>query len=281
VNALLSGLLDPFPSLTASTPTLHVTIGSQGPHDAELASVPNTLAKAATALQKAICAAGSTAAFKGALVAPLDDRLVVLPGVSSAEIAFHTAPKDKTTLLELALDGDSLAIAAADSRERTGPPTTLEHTTVFGAVNVKELTLASETIFDGRVWAERHQAGCVRFSFVPDGSRTPRRYRCQPDLALAKRAQELHKDSVAALPATDRLLILARTRPSFTSTQYGQPGYAQLSLSYAEEIRTGAEDGSEMGVFSYLKQPQREANLRTSLEEYLRFGLEAGIFYAS
>jgi hypothetical protein len=36
-----------------------------------------------------------------------------------------------------------------------------------------------------------------------------------------------------------------------------------------------------MGVFSYLKQPQREANLRTSLEEYLRFGLEAGIFFAS
>ena len=29
---------------------------------------------------------------------------------------------------------------------------------------------------------ERTQAGCVRFSFVPLGSRTPRRYRCQPDL---------------------------------------------------------------------------------------------------
>jgi hypothetical protein len=36
-----------------------------------------------------------------------------------------------------------------------------------------------------------------------------------------------------------------------------------------------------MGVFNQLKQPQREANLRTALEEYLRFGLEAGIFYVT
>jgi len=36
-----------------------------------------------------------------------------------------------------------------------------------------------------------------------------------------------------------------------------------------------------MGVFSMLQQPQRLANLRVALEEYLRFGLEAGIFLAS
>jgi hypothetical protein len=33
-----------------------------------------------------------------------------------------------------------------------------------------------------------------------------------------------------------------------------------------------------MGVFCMLQQPQREGNLRTALDEYLRFGLEAGIF---
>ena len=36
-----------------------------------------------------------------------------------------------------------------------------------------------------------------------------------------------------------------------------------------------------MGAGHYLYQPQRESNLRTRLDEYLRFGLEAGIFYAS
>ena len=43
----------------------------------------------------------------------------------------------------------------------------------------------------------------------------------------------------------------------------------------------GADDEGEMGVFHDLYQPQREANLRVRLEEYLRFGLEAGIFYTS
>ncbi len=79
----------------------------------------------------------------------------------------------------------------------------------------------------------------------------------------------------------EKMLILSRLQPRFTSTHYGDPGYAQLSQSCAPEIRTGGEDGSEMGVFYYLKQPQREANLRASLDEYLRFGLEAGIFYVT
>jgi photosystem II stability/assembly factor-like uncharacterized protein len=77
----------------------------------------------------------------------------------------------------------------------------------------------------------------------------------------------------------EKLLILDRLQPQFTARQYGDPGYGQLSLTSAAELRTGAEDGSEMGVFNYLQQPQREAALRVSLAEYLRFGLELGIFH--
>jgi hypothetical protein len=36
-----------------------------------------------------------------------------------------------------------------------------------------------------------------------------------------------------------------------------------------------------MGVYHHLHQPQRETNLRVRLDEYLRFGLEAGISYAT
>jgi hypothetical protein len=36
-----------------------------------------------------------------------------------------------------------------------------------------------------------------------------------------------------------------------------------------------------MGVFHKLFQPQREHYLQARLEEYLRFGLEVGIFFAS
>jgi len=162
------------------------------------------------------------------------------------------------------------AIAAGDSGELAGPPATLARTTIFGQVRVKELTLASEVIFTAAVVAERQQTGAVRFSVVPDGSRTPQRYRCQPDLAL-----------VGVRDTDEQVRVQRRLMPSFTSKRCGDPGYAQLSPSCAPEIRSGAEDGSEMGVFQHLHQPQREANLRSSLDEYLPSGLEAGIFYVS
>ena len=96
---------------------------------------------------------------------------------------------------------------------------------------------------------------------------------------------ERHIDGVLhvlhGVPSEARLIRLARLRPRFTSTHYGDPAYGQLALNCADEIRTGAEDGSEMGVFQQLYQPQRETNLRLVLEEYLRFGLEAGILYVT
>ena len=76
-----------------------------------------------------------------------------------------------------------------------------------------------------------------------------------------------------------KLALLAQLQPSFTSEDYGNPGYAQLGKVCPQKIYTGAEDGSEIGVFSSLKQPQRQQNLTTSLEDYLRFGLEKSIFY--
>jgi len=36
-----------------------------------------------------------------------------------------------------------------------------------------------------------------------------------------------------------------------------------------------------MGAFSHVKQPQRESNLRIRLDEYLPFGLQAGILYVT
>jgi hypothetical protein len=164
------------------------------------------------------------------------------------------------------------------------PPTTLKRTTVFGTVHVKELSLASEVIFTDPVTAERRQAGCVRFSYVPDGSQTPRRYRCQPNLAMQK-ALEATRSANPSLTSEEQQGIASGTRlrltPAFTSRRYGEPGYAQLSLSWAEELRTGAEDENEMGAFNFLQQAQRVKNLLASLDEYLRFGLEAGVFFVT
>jgi hypothetical protein len=136
---------------------------------------------------------------------------------------------------------------------------------MVGTVHTKLLTLASDSIFFARVAvsgaaplvAERRQEGCVRFCYVPPGSVTPRRFRCVPDAG--------HPDVL----------------PHFTSLRYGDPGYGQLRQATDPSIREGADDGGEMGVLHALFQPQRETNLRVRLEEYLRFGLHAGIFYAT
>lgn len=67
----------------------------------------------------------------------------------------------------------------------------------------------------------------------------------------------------------------------FTSTRLGDPAYSQLAHRCPAAIRAGADDGAEMGVYYSLFQPQRPANLRVRLEEYRRFGLAAGIHFAS
>lgn len=163
------------------------------------------------------------------------------------------------------------AIAANDIGD-PAPLTTLERTTVFGQVNLGELALASNVIFTAPITVQRHHTGSIRFSYVPRDSVTPPRYRCQPDLALPHLAQ------AGEINESDRALLLQLT-PRFTSVTYGEPGYAQLSQHCAQEICAGADDGSEMGAFHLLHQPQRRAYLHLNLEEYVPSGLDIGIFY--
>ncbi len=173
--------------------------------------------------------------------------------------------------------------ALADAVGGHSAPLTIERSTVLGAMAVHELE-ASESIFTGAIDTARSQAGCVRFSFVPRGSRTPRRHRCQPDLETRERlAAALAADPglTAAQQDAIRAFVAGWLVPSFGATQYGQPRYGQLRLAVPAQIRTGAADGSEMGVYCQLKQPQRESNLRIRLDEYLPFGLEAGLIHVT
>ncbi|MCI0537619.1 MAG: hypothetical protein L0Z50_20585, partial [Verrucomicrobiales bacterium] len=180
-----------------------------------------------------------------------------------------------------------MAYAGLNGQDHGGP-LQLRNCTVIGQVRVEVMTLASNTIFFARseageapVEARRLQEGCVRFSWVPPNSQLPRKFQCQPDQALIERAEELGLDSTTELPSSDRAYLLARIKPVFTSLRFGDPAYGQLSQLAPSEIREGADDEAEMGAFHGQYQPQKEANLRTRLDEYLRFGLEAGIFYAT
>ena len=182
--------------------------------------------------------------------------------------AHEDATVSITSSIVDATDPTGVAYSAIDG-VAAGGEVRIVNSTVIGKVHARVLRLVSNSILSARladadawtfpVHSERRQDGCVRFSFVPLGSRTPRRYRCQP------------------VNAADAL----RVQPQFTAERYGAPAYCQLSDRCAVEIRTGADDESEMGAFHDVFAPQRDTNLRVRLDEYLRFGLEAGIFHAS
>ena len=205
------------------------------------------------------CIVGPVVAVEGVELAANDS---VLDASAQDEVAFcGRAP---------AGGGGTLTVSTAADRKTgdgltAGGHLTLDACTVLGKVHARRLDVSDSLLLaalaDGGdpwpapVWAERRQVGCVRFSFVPPGSRTPRKFRC-----------------VGSSPAE---------RPFHTSLRYGDPGYMQLRRSTNDAVRTGASDESEMGVTHELYAPQREGNLRIRLDEYLRFGLEAGIFYAT
>ncbi|MFD0525762.1 hypothetical protein [Paractinoplanes durhamensis] len=123
--------------------------------------------------------------------------------------------------------------------------------TVLGEVHVHAVRIISGSILGGILQVARRQAGGVRFSRVPAGSRTPRRYRC-----------------------TEAPAPLA-------SVRYGTADYARLAANCPAEIVRGAEDGAEMGVFHDLYQPQREDSLRARLAEYTPAGTHAGLTFVS
>jgi hypothetical protein len=178
---------------------------------------------------------------------------------SSATIAFSIVDS---------LGLENVAYAAPDGIG-TGGALTVESCTIIGKVHTALLT-ASNSIFyaalrtGGDTWrapviAERRQTGYVRYCYVPLDAQLPPRYACQP-----QSAEQIYQ-----------------IVPRFTSLRYGHPGYCQLHAACPCVIKRGAADEGEMGAFHDLYAPQREAGLRARLDEYLRFGLEAGLFFAS
>lgn len=195
--------------------------------------------------------------------------------------------QDEVGLDPIALTiADSIVDATARDRQAIGAAgdgiahvtLTASDTTVFGIVEVHAIALAENCIFTGCVNVARRQIGCMRFCYVPCRCRTPRRYRCQPDEALADvRRRITDVDKLYAELLSEQL----RLRPQFTAEHYGAPGYAQLGLHCAPEIVRGADDDSEMGAYHDLFQPQRAANLRARLNQFTPAGMHVGLLFAN
>jgi P2-related tail formation protein len=130
----------------------------------------------------------------------------------------------------------------------------LEGSTVRGAIAVRTLD-ASSCILDGVATAQRRQTGCVRFSYVGPGSRTPRRHRCVP----------LEDDEASVVPA-------------YVSTDPASPAYLALAASCSPLIAAGGDGDAEMGVHHHIRRPLRIRAAQRQLEPYLPVGIELGIF---
>ena len=202
---------------------------------------------------------------------------------------------DQQALVDIALSDSILDATDCNFEALSGNKTiayanlTTIRSTIIGKVLTHAIPLAENSIFMGFIKVARSQIGCMRFCYVLPCSHTPRRFNCQPDLVESAIAKYLIETATSAgeLKPTDTELEAAkqwerdRVRPQFNSTRYGTPTYCQLAKNCAEEIRRGADDESEMGVFHDLYQPQREANLRNRLNEYTPARMEVGIIFAS
>jgi len=157
--------------------------------------------------------------------------------------------------------------------------------TILGTVAARTILLLENSIVTGPVVSAERQAGCVRYSFLPlTGSQTPRRFRCQPDLEAGAEITAALAGNPGLSPAQSNAIqaaVEAWLMPAFASRTPGQPGYLQLADAAPDQIRAGAEDGDEMGVFYGLFSGRRESNLSYRLNEYLRAGLQAGIIHAT
>jgi hypothetical protein len=135
----------------------------------------------------------------------------------------------------------------------------LSRCTVMGRIDVNRLE-ASECILQQLATVADTQHGCVRFSAWSSASVLPRKYESAR---------------------------IAEGAPLFTSVEFGQPAYGQLTPLAdaailppatpdglaAPTISEGAEDGSEMGAYAREKTPIKARAVIIKFEEYMPAGL--------
>ena len=135
-----------------------------------------------------------------------------------------------------------------------GAHASLEGSTVRGDVAVRTLD-ASSCVLDGSVTVEHRQVGCVRFSYVAPGSRTPRRHRCVPADRAATTPTPVYvaaDPGLAGVPRARRLVLAAdrrraaRTSPRWASiiTFGGRCACVRRNGSSIRTSRSGRSSGS-------------------------------------
>jgi hypothetical protein len=184
---------------------------------------------------------------------------VPLSAETQSLLASAAAASPQPTLNRLLLE-DAFPLELADAALTLADgEASLSRCTVLGRTVVHSL-VASECILHDLAQVDDAQNGCIRFSAWAIGSILPRRYEC---------------------------VRIAPLAPLFTSTEFGQPAYAQLlatadaqvqlepeaTTAVQNTISAGAEDGSETGAYARDKNPIKERALLLKFQEYMPAGL--------
>jgi len=190
----------------------------------------------------------------GFAAVPLDPDLKALVAQPPSPTV---TPDVNRGLLDAAFPGalGPAAVAVSDAM------VTLNRVTVLGRLAVHRL-YASDSIITGFADVDDTQNGCVRFSAYVGGSRVPRQYE---SLTIGTRAS------------------------LFTSSDYGDPGYAQLLEAVDQaitgetgsSISAGSDRGSEMGAFCACLAPIKEQGLLTKYAEYMPLGLTPVVIHVT
>ena len=182
----------------------------------------------------------------------------------------------RSHVMSFELPGPIEALSASDSLlgdpqdfavtaiEAEGTACTLNNCTVFGAVELREIS-ADNCIFLGLINCLRTQNGCIRYSYVTPGSHTPRRYECQPD------------NAIRANPDIERAVVEQQLRPVFESLDPGEPAFARLRTTTHRGILEGGEHGVEMGFFAGLLNPQKTRFAQQNIADFTRAGMDASL----
>jgi hypothetical protein len=133
----------------------------------------------------------------------------------------------------------------------------IQRSTVLGEISALEVGNISDSLLVDQVCIDNCQRGCIRYSYLPPNSCTPRPYQCQP--ADTNCAEHI--------------------RPVFFSTKFGHPDYMRLSDTCPAEILVGAKDQGEMGVYHDEYFSLRLAHLKQYIQEFSPAGSEVGILF--
>jgi len=169
---------------------------------------------------------------------------------------------------------DTLAVAEGFVIDLDGGAVSVRSSTTVGGIRSTTLAADDAILAEGdippadAIKVDQPQEGCLRYSYVPWGGITPRRHRCQPDLAL----------SDVTDPA-ERARVVARVKPSFRALHPSDPQLGVLGSDGPPELLTTSSDTDEPGVWHHLRHATRLANLGAALRNHLRFGLDAGTIH--